>query len=273
MGEVVSALTIAGTDPTGGAGIQADLKTFQECEVYGMSVLTSAVAQNTQGVRAVEHMPIPFIESQLQAVYDDIIPGALKSGMISSVDMMELVAGYVKKYPNIPYVIDPVMVATSGDVLMDKKSRQIIRNLLLPLATVVTPNIPEAEILVGFSICKREEMEKAAQTIVEQFGAQVAIVKGGHVLGKAIDVMYDGAQFYYLEAERIDTKHTHGTGCTFSAVITAELAKGHPAKVAAERAKGFITDALRYPLNIGKGQGPTNHWGYRLKGLPNQEVK
>ncbi|CQR48341.1 Hydroxymethylpyrimidine/phosphomethylpyrimidine kinase [Paraliobacillus sp. PM-2] len=268
MTQIVSALTIAGTDPTGGAGIQADLKTFQEREVYGMSVLTSAVAQNTQGVQAVHHLPIDFIERQLDAVFQDIKPHAIKTGMISTIEMMELIANYVST-DSIPYVIDPVMVSTSGDALMEESSRQVIRDVLVPKATVVTPNIPEAEILVGFTIQNIEDMKKAAKVIVEELGAASAVVKGGHLDGKAVDVFYD-RQFHFLEADRVNTKHTHGTGCTFSAAITAELAKGKSTLEAVKMGKQFITAAIRYPLNIGKGNGPTNHWGYRLKELPNQ---
>lgn len=271
MAEIVTALTIAGTDPTGGAGIQADLKTFQEREVYGMSVLTSAVAQNTMGVKAVQHMQIAFIEQQLEAVFSDITPRAIKTGMISTIEMMELIATYLKKNKSIPYVIDPVMVATSGDALMEERSRAVIRDLLVPLATVVTPNVPEAEILVGFKVDDLAGLKKAAQVIVDELGAKAAVVKGGHLAGKAIDVLYYDNTFHYLEAERTETKHTHGTGCTFSAAITAELAKGKTILEATTLAKQFITDAIRYSLAIGKGSGPTNHWGYRLKGLPNNK--
>lgn len=268
MNNVKSALSIAGTDPTGGAGIQADLKTFQEREVYGMSVLTSAVAQNTQGVQDVFHLPIDFIEKQLAAVIQDIPPHAVKTGMISTIEMMELLAIYIDRF-NVPYVIDPVMVATSGDALMEEESRAVIRELLVPKATVVTPNIPEAEILVGFNIQDLTGMKRAAKIIVEELGATSAVVKGGHTKGKAVDVYFE-QDYYLLEADRFDTKHTHGTGCTFSAVITAELAKGKSTLEAVKTAKQFITDAIRYPLNLGRGSGPTNHWGYRLNGLPNQ---
>lgn len=270
MKQIVTALTIAGTDPTGGAGIQADLKSFQECEVYGMSVLTSAVAQNTRGVIAVHHMPIDFIEKQLQAVLTDIPPDAIKTGMISSIEMMELIANSVKNQA-VPYVIDPVMVATSGDILIEEKSRQVIRDLLIPLATVVTPNVPEAEILVDFKIETIEDLKKAAKVIVDDLGAEAAVVKGGHLKGKAIDVLYTKQAFHLLEAERTDTVHTHGTGCTFSAVITAELAKGKSVLEAVTIGKQFITDAIQFSLELGTGSGPTNHWGHRLQGLPNQE--
>ncbi|MFD2658070.1 bifunctional hydroxymethylpyrimidine kinase/phosphomethylpyrimidine kinase [Gracilibacillus thailandensis] len=269
MHKVASALTIAGTDPSGGAGIQADLKVFQEQEVYGMSVITSVVAQNTLGVQDVQHLSIDFIEKQLDAVLTDIPPQAMKTGMIATVDMMELIAKKLAN-TNIPYVIDPVMVAKSGDSLMDEKSRQVIRNTLIPHATVVTPNVPEAEILVGFEIHDNQDAEKAAKVIVNELGAKAAVVKGGHLEGAAVDVLYDGEDFYYLKADRFETKHTHGTGCTFSAAITAELAKGKQIKDAVVIGKDFITDAIQYPLELGNGHGPTNHWGYRLKSLPGQ---
>ncbi|MBM7542965.1 bifunctional hydroxymethylpyrimidine kinase/phosphomethylpyrimidine kinase [Amphibacillus cookii] len=268
---VKTALTIAGTDPTGGAGIQADLKTFQERQVFGMSVLTSAVAQNTLGVQAVENMPIAFIEQQLACVFNDIEPDAIKTGMISTIDMMELIATYLKKYPSIPYVMDPVMVATSGDALMETASQAVIRDLLLPLASIVTPNLPEAEILIGQKIEGLNEMERAARYIVNDLGASSVVIKGGHLEEKAVDVFYNGEKIEHLVEDRYPTKHTHGTGCTFAAAITAELAKGQEPYRAVSFAKQFITDAIRFPLGIGKGNGPTNHWAYRLKGLPNQE--
>ncbi|GAB2565303.1 bifunctional hydroxymethylpyrimidine kinase/phosphomethylpyrimidine kinase [Gracilibacillus alcaliphilus] len=269
MSSTVSALTIAGTDPTGGAGIQADLKAFQEREVYGMSVITSVVAQNTLGVQDIQHLSLDFIEKQLEVVFEDISPQAIKTGMVATVDMMELIAEKLKR-ENKPYVIDPVMVATSGDSLMDEATRQVIRNTLLPLATVVTPNIPEAEILAGFSIADNQAAEEAAKVIVDELGAQAVVIKGGHLSGAPTDILYDGISYEYLTAKRFKTKHTHGTGCTFSAVITAELAKGKQVKEAVQLAKAFITDAIQYPLELGKGNGPTNHWGYRLQGLPFQ---
>lgn len=270
MVNVKTALTIAGTDPTGGAGIQADLKAFQEREVYGMSVLTSAVAQNTLGVQDIHHLPITFIEQQLKSVFTDIKPNAIKTGMIASTEMMELIASYFEKYQEIPYCLDPVMVATSGDVLMEEASQTTIKKRLVPLATVVTPNLSETEILIGRKVTTIKAMEEAAIEIVNELGAQTAVVKGGHLEGGAVDVVYDGNQIHHLRSERFDTPHTHGTGCTFSAVITAELAKGKTILEAVQLAKAYITDAIRYSLKLGKGNGPTNHWGYRLQGLPNQ---
>ncbi|MRH43723.1 bifunctional hydroxymethylpyrimidine kinase/phosphomethylpyrimidine kinase [Aquibacillus halophilus] len=269
MSKVRSALTIAGTDPSGGAGIQADLKSFQEREVYGMSVVTSVVAQNTLGVTDIHNLPVSFIEKQLQSVFSDIEPNAVKTGMIATVDMMEVIAEILKKQ-SVHYVIDPVMVAKSGHNLMEEPSRKTIRDVLIPLASVVTPNVPEAEILVDFTITNTEDAKRAAKVIVEELGAKAAVVKGGHLTGEAIDVLYDKQDYHFFKSERTNTKHTHGTGCTFSAVITAELAKGKSIVEAVAIAKQFITDAIHYTLGIGKGNGPTNHWGYRLKSLPNQ---
>lgn len=269
MTKIKSALTIAGTDPTGGAGIQADLKSFQECEVYGMSVVTSAVAQNTMGVSDVHHLPVSFLEKQLDAVFGDIVPDAVKTGMIAMPEMIEVVVELMKKH-RLPLVIDPVMVATSGDMLVDEQARKIIREKLIPLAEVVTPNLHEAEILAGFKMETRDDIKKAAKMIVNELGAKAAVVKGGHGEGEATDFLFDGKDFHVFSSPRTATRHTHGTGCTFSAVITAELAKGKTITEAVSTGKDFITDAIQYSLEIGKGHGPTNHWGHRLKGLPNQ---
>lgn len=265
--KVRTALTIAGTDPTGGAGVQADLKAFQEREVFGLSVMTSIVAQNTLGVQDVHHLPVSFIEKQLNSVFSDIVPDAIKSGMIATPEMMEVVAETIGKY-NIPYVIDPVMVAKSGDLLMDEQSQQFIREKLIPLATVVTPNLPEAEVLLDQSIETVAEAEKAAQTIVTELKAKYALVTGGHFADEPVDILFDGEEIHHFPEKFIETKHTHGTGCTFSAIITAELAKGTPLLEAVTIAKQFITDAIYYSLELGKGNGPTNYWGHRLKGVP-----
>lgn len=270
MIRIKTALTIAGTDPTGGAGIQADLKAFQEREVYGMSVLTSAVAQNTLGVQDIHNLPQAFIDQQLKSVFSDIKPDAIKTGMIATIEMMELTADYFERYREIPYCLDPVMVATSGDALMEEASQTTIKYRLLPLATVVTPNLSETEILVERKVTTIQAMEEAAIEIVHDLGAQSVVVTGGHLEGGATDVFYDGNQIHHLTSERFDTIHTHGTGCTFSAVITAELAKGRTILEAVQLAKVYITDGIRYSLKLGKGNGPTNHWGYRLQGLPNQ---
>lgn len=266
---VKTALSIAGTDPTGGAGIQADLKTFQEREVFGMSVITSVVAQNTLGVQNVHHLPTSFIEEQLESVFSDIVPNALKSGMIATPEMMQAVAKKIKAY-NIPYVIDPVMVAKSGDLLMDEQSQKMIRNVLIPLANVVTPNIPEAEVLLDMEIKTVADAEVAGKIIVDELHADAAIITGGHFAKEPVDVLYDGENHHHFAETFIDTKHTHGTGCTFSAVLTAELAKETPLLEAVDIAKQYITDAIYYSLELGQGNGPTNYWAYRLKSLPNR---
>ncbi|TSB46808.1 bifunctional hydroxymethylpyrimidine kinase/phosphomethylpyrimidine kinase [Alkalicoccobacillus porphyridii] len=267
MMTIHTALTIAGTDPTGGAGIQADLKTFQEREVFGMSVITSVLAQNTTGVKKIEHMSLELIEAQLQAVITDISPSAVKTGMIATPAMMELLADYVKDL-NVPYICDPVMIAKSGDPLMDEHSRQSMQRTLIPHATIVTPNIPEAQDLTGLTIQSIADMERAAKMIVTEFGAKAAVVKAGYLHEHSTDVLYANNQITHLHAQRTNTIHLHGTGCTFSAAITAELAKGYSLEQAVSTGKSFISDAISYTLELGKGNGPTNHWGYRLKGLP-----
>lgn len=264
---IPSALTIAGTDPTGGAGIQADLKTFQEREVYGMSVVTSAIAQNTLGVQRIEHLPVSFIEEQMKSVLSDIVPDVIKTGMVAVPEMMEVIAQSIGAH-KIPYVIDPVMIAKSGDHLMNTVSKQVLRDRLIPLATVVTPNIPETDDLLVTSIKSTTDAEIAAKRMVNELGAKAAVIKGGHFTGDAIDILYDGSSIHHFPSTRFDTKHTHGTGCTYSAVIAAELAKGKSIYEAVATAKAFITDAIRYSLELGKGNGPTNHWGYRLQAVP-----
>ncbi|WLV25578.1 bifunctional hydroxymethylpyrimidine kinase/phosphomethylpyrimidine kinase [Aciduricibacillus chroicocephali] len=265
MKNVNCTLTIAGTDPTGGAGIQADLKTFQELRTYGMTVITSVLAQNTTGVQKVLHQPIDLIESQINSVISDIPVDAFKTGMIANLEMMELLE---RKIPEIgvPYVMDPVMVATSGDSLIHEDARTFLRDRLMPFAKIVTPNIPEAESLIGVEIKTLDDMKDAAAAIVSRYGAQSALVKGGHLNDQAADVLFDGKTMHTFTSERINTKNTHGTGCTLSAAITAYLAKGLSLYEAVELSKKYITEAIRYSFNIGKGNGPTNHWAPRIEG-------
>lgn len=257
------ALTIAGTDPTGGAGVQADLKTFQELKSYGMSVITSVVAQNTTGVQDVHHMPLSIIESQLDSVINDIPVQAFKTGMIANIDMMEIIKGKIP-YLNTPYVMDPVMVTTSGDTLIDEDARLFLRDELLPLTTIVTPNIPEAEHILNKKIETVEDMQVAAKEIVTEYGANAALVKGGHFKGDAVDFLYDGSELHTFTADRVDTKNTHGTGCTLSAAITAFLSQGYSLTKAVEQAKKYVTLAIQYSLDIGRGNGPTNHFAPRI---------
>ncbi|TBL81152.1 bifunctional hydroxymethylpyrimidine kinase/phosphomethylpyrimidine kinase [Paenibacillus thalictri] len=262
MTPIYKALTIAGSDSGGGAGIQADLKTFQMLDVYGMSAITAVTAQNTLGVHGIYDIPLEGIEKQLDAVITDIGVDAAKTGMLSQPQVIELVAAKIKQYGIRSLVVDPVMIAKGGASLLADNAQHALRTLLLPVAAVVTPNIPEAEVITGMSITTLEEMKTAAQRIVEQFGAGAAIVKGGHMAGEPTDVLYDGREFRLYQAERYATRHTHGTGCTFSAAITAELAKGRPLAEAVETAKQFITEAIRNELGLGAGHGPTNHWAY-----------
>lgn len=262
MKTIPCALTIAGTDPSGGAGIHADLKTFQELKSYGMSVITSVVAQNTTGVQAVHHVPLEMIEQQIDSVLSDMPVHALKTGMIANIEMMEIIASKLKSL-SVPYVMDPVMVATSGDPLIENEARVFLREELLPLATLVTPNIPEAEFLLDRKITTVDDSKQAAEEIVEKFGVKAALVKGGHLEGEAIDYLYDGSNFYTFTAKRIDTKNTHGTGCTYSAAITAYLSQGLSLYESVEKAKKFVTKAIEHSFQLGAGNGPTNHWAPR----------
>ncbi len=266
MKKIPCALTIAGTDPSGGAGIHADLKTFQELQSYGMSVITSIVAQNTTGVQAISHVSLDMIEQQLDSIISDMPVHAFKTGMIANQEMMEVI--YKKIFNlNIPYVMDPVMVTTSGDTLIEETARDYLRAKLLPLTTVVTPNIPEAEFLTGEKIKTTDDMQRVAKTLVHEFGAGAALIKGGHLDGEAIDFLYDGKEMYHFTAPRINTKNTHGTGCTYAAAITAYLSKDHSLYDAVKNAKDFVTAAIKHSLDLGAGNGPTNHWATRLEGV------
>ena len=259
------ALTIAGSDCGGGAGIQADLKTFQERDVYGMSVITVLTAQNTLGVHGVYPQTVETIEAQLDAIYQDIGTDAVKTGMLFSEEIINLVSKKLKEYEVRNIVIDPVMIAKGGAPLLQKQAMNALKNNLLPLATVITPNLPEAcEILDISKIETVQEMEEAAANI-QQLGPNNVVLKGGHLEGSrtAVDILFDGEEFHYFESKRIDTIHTHGTGCTFAAAITAELAKGKSMKEAVTTAKQFIQSAIEHSLNIGKGIGPTNHSALR----------
>lgn len=262
---VSRALTIAGSDSGGGAGIQADLKTFTVLGVFGMSALTAVTAQNTLGVHGIYNLPLEAIEKQIDAVASDIGVDAVKTGMLSQVPIIETVARKIKEN-NIPnLVIDPVMVAKGGARLLEQDSQKALIEYLLPLATVVTPNLPEAEVLTGLTIRTVDDMKEAAKRI-HDFGAKHVVVKGGHLEGDALDILFDGTSFEEYVVQRFDTKHTHGTGCTFSAAITAELAKGRTIREAVATAKEFITCAIQDSLGIGGGHGPTNHWAYGNRG-------
>ncbi|MGY0693467.1 bifunctional hydroxymethylpyrimidine kinase/phosphomethylpyrimidine kinase [Virgibacillus sp. FSP13] len=264
MTQIPCVLTIAGTDPSGGAGIQADLKTFQEFTCYGMSVITSVVAQNTTGVQEVHHIPIKMIEQQLDSVISDIPFQAFKTGMIANIDIMDAIAKKIS-HLSVPFVMDPVMVATSGDPLITADARDYLRDQLLPMTTLVTPNVPEAEYIIGETIKTIDDLQQAAEQIVFKHGAGAALVKGGHLDGEAIDFLYDGREMYHFSSERIETKNTHGTGCTYSAAITALLSKGFSLPESVKRAKDYVTAAIRHSFSIGHGSGPTNHWATPLE--------
>jgi hydroxymethylpyrimidine/phosphomethylpyrimidine kinase len=259
---VHKALTVAGSDSGGGAGIQADLKTFQMLDVFGMSAITAITAQNTLGVHGIYDTPLEGIEKQIDAVIEDIGVDAMKTGMLSKPEVIELVARKIRQHEIGQVVVDPVMIAKGGASLLAEEAKDALRTILLPLATVVTPNLPEAEVLTGMKIQTLEDMKGAAHKIVDDYKAKAVVVKGGHLSGEPVDVLYDGRQMEMLTSQRFETRHTHGTGCTFSAAITAQLAKGETVTEAVKVAKAFITAAIREELGIGGGHGPTNHWAY-----------
>ncbi|GAC1393473.1 MAG: bifunctional hydroxymethylpyrimidine kinase/phosphomethylpyrimidine kinase [Ktedonobacteraceae bacterium] len=255
---VPCALTIAGSDSGAGAGIQADLKTFAALGVYGLSALTAVTAQNTTGVRAAEELSPMLVEAQIDAVLEDIGAHVAKTGMLSSSAIIEAVAGRVRKW-NLRLVVDPVMRAKGGDALLRPEAVATLCTLLLPLAEVVTPNLPEAEELTGRRVETLDDMREAARAI-HALGPRHVVVKGGHCSAEPVDVYFNGETFTELHAERIQTLHTHGTGCTFSAAITAFLARGLPVQEAVTNAKRYITEAIRHAPGIGHGHGPVGHF-------------
>ncbi len=258
------ALTIAGSDSGGGAGIQADLKTFAARGVYGMSALTAITAQNTLGVQGVFELPPEFVALQIDSVLTDIGADAVKTGMIANSDIIAVVADKVRQYGVSRLVVDPVMVAKGGDLLLKPEAKSALVERLLPLALVVTPNAHEAEALTGMTLHDLEDMQSAARQI-RQMGARNVVVKGGHVEafpGESVDVLFDGDTFTLLRAERVDTENTHGTGCTFASAIAAELAKGASVREAAQTAKIYVTAAIRGGAywRLGGGHGPLDHF-------------
>lgn len=257
--KTAKALTIAGSDSGGGAGIQADLKTFSALGVYGASVITSITAQNTVSVTAIQNIDVSVIEKQIDAVMSDIGAHAVKTGMLSTAEIIDIVSKGIAKFKIKKLVIDPVMVAKSGDKLLQSNAVQALIDQLIPQAYVVTPNIPEAEVLTGKKIESVEDMELACRRILEM-GCKTVVVKGGHLQKEAEDVFFDGKKFYRLKTKRIRSKNTHGTGCTFSAAITAYLAKGKTATEAVILAKKYITKAIEHSYSIGKGHGPVHHF-------------
>jgi hydroxymethylpyrimidine/phosphomethylpyrimidine kinase len=256
------ALTIAGSDSCGGAGIQADLKTFASLGVYGMSAITAVTAQNTTGVRAVSELPTDIIVAQIDAVIEDIGVDTAKTGMLFSPAIIEAIADRVRHW-KLRLVVDPVMIAKSGAALLQPSAITVLMRQLLPLAEVVTPNLPEAEVLTERGITTLEEMQAAAQ-IIRGMGPRYVIIKGGHRTKSPTDVLYDGQCFMTFPAERINTPHTHGTGCTFSAAIAAYLARGAAIGNAVTQAKQYITQAIKDAPGLGHGYGPVQHfWQYQ----------
>ncbi|MBI2166325.1 MAG: bifunctional hydroxymethylpyrimidine kinase/phosphomethylpyrimidine kinase [Chloroflexi bacterium] len=253
------ALTIAGSDSGGGAGIQADLKTFSALGVYGASVITAVTAQNTLSVTAIHELPPEIVAAQIDAVVTDIGADAVKTGMLSSSLIIQIVAQKIREHrlPNL--VVDPVMVAKSGDRLLKEEAVQALKIMLLPLATVVTPNVPEAQVLTGRPIQSPKDAREAARAILA-LGPRSVVLKGGHLPGDATDLFYDGHQFHELSAPRVNTTSTHGTGCTFASAIAAGLAKGLPLDQALAQAKEYVTEALRLAFPLGQGHGPVHHF-------------
>jgi hydroxymethylpyrimidine/phosphomethylpyrimidine kinase len=253
-------LTIAGSDSGGGAGIQADLKTITVLGGFGMSVVTALTAQNTLGVHGIHDVPPAFIEAQFDAVATDIGVDAAKTGMLATSDVIRLVARKVRQYAIEKLVVDPVMIAKGGTPLIRDEAKSTLLEELIPLAYIVTPNIPEAEILAGMGIDSPADMEEAARRI-HGAGARHVVVKGGHLdrgLDEATDILYDGREIHRLASPWIATRDTHGTGCTFSAAIATGLARGMDVKAAVAAAKRFITEAIRHAWRVGGGHGPTN---------------
>ena len=253
-----TALTIAGTDPSGGAGIQADIKTMTANGVFATCAVTALVAQNTTGVRSIVECTPEFLEEELDCVFTDIFPDAVKTGMVSSTGLIEVIADKLKQYGARNIVVDPVMVATSGDRLISEDAVSALKELLLPLATVLTPNIPEAEILSGMTITDTAGMEAAAKAISERYGCAV-LCKGGHQVNDADDLLWRNGGGKWFRGRRIDNPNTHGTGCTLSSAIASNLAKGFDLDASVERAKSYISGALGAMLDLGRGSGPMDH--------------
>ncbi len=250
-------LTIAGSDSGGGAGIQADLKAIALLGGFGMSVLTALTAQNTVAVTSIHDVPLEFIAAQIDAVFSDIGVDAVKTGMLSNTEVVKLVASKMSEYKPPIVVVDPVMVAKSGDSLLTADARKTLAEFLLPEATLVTPNLPEASALVGWQVAEEKEMRRAAEEI-HALGPKYVLVKGGHLQGEAVDLLFDGQEFREFRSPRVETKNVHGTGCTYASAIATYLAQELDVVEAVEAAKRFITEAILHGLPLGKGHGPTN---------------
>ena len=256
---IPKALTIAGSDSGGGAGIQADLKTFSAFRVFGMSVITAVTAQNSLGVQGVENLSPAFVAQQLRSVLEDFGTDAAKCGMLSTAPIIEAVAVGLTERRIEKLVVDPVMVAKSGDRLLEPEARVALADRILPLALVVTPNLPEAEVLAGMRVVEPEDMEEAARRI-HGMGPRYVLVKGGHLKGDATDLLWNGREFTRFSAARVDSQNTHGTGCTFSAAIAAGLARGQALGDAIRSAKAYVTRAIREGFQAGRGVGQLRHF-------------
>ena len=259
-----TALTIAGSDSSGGAGIQADIKTMITNGVYAMSAITALTAQNTTGVTGIMEVTPEFLGEQLDSIFADIYPDAVKIGMVSSDKLITVIADKLKRYKAVNIVVDPVMVATSGSRLISDEAINTLKEQLFPLACVLTPNIPEAEVLARMQIKSEEDMVRAAEAIGENYHCAV-LLKGGHQLNDSNDLLYRGGACKWFYGRRIQNPNTHGTGCTLSSAIASNLAKGYDLDTSVERAKAYISGALEAMLDLGKGSGPMNH-GFDLTG-------
>ena len=252
------ALTIAGSDSSGGAGIQADIKTMTMNGVFAMSAVTALTAQNTTGVSGISEVAPGFLKAQIDSVFTDIRPDAVKTGMVSSAELIEVIAERLTFYKARNIVVDPVMVSTSGSKLLKDDAVDTLKNKLMRVADLITPNIPEAEILSGMNIGTKDDMQNCAKAIYEKYGCRV-LLKGGHSVNDANDLLYNGVNFVWYEGRRINNPNTHGTGCTLSSAIAANLAKGFSTDEAVRRAKDYISGALEAMLDLGAGSGPLNH--------------
>lgn len=251
-------LTIAGSDSSGGAGIQADIKTIAAHQMYAMSAITALTAQNTTGVYGIMEATPEFVAQQLDCIFTDIRPDSVKIGMVSNSSIIEVIVEKLKEYKAEKIVVDPVMVSTSGSRLLSDEAKEALIQKLLPLGTVITPNIPETEVLCGFEVKNEEDMIRAAQKIAESFSGAI-LVKGGHLVNDAVDLLYADGKINWFSSERINNPNTHGTGCTLSSAIACNLAAGYSLTDSIRNAKAYLTGALAAMLDLGKGSGPLDH--------------
>lgn len=266
-----TALSIAGSDASGGAGIQADMKTMTMNGVYAMTAITALTAQNTTGVQGIHEVPADFLAMQIDSVFADIVPDAVKIGMVASAELVTTISAKLAEHKAKNIVVDPVMIATSGSALAKGGAVERMQEVLFPLATVITPNIPEAQVLSGMTIHSASEMEEAAELLGKKYGCAV-LVKGGHAVSDANDVLWTDGGIVWFHGKHIDNPNTHGTGCTLSSAIASNLAKGYPLTEAIERAKSYISGALSAMLDLGQGSGPLDHL-FDLSGEYAKEAK